>query len=108
MFQIIDTIQGKQEISMTYKEIIADISVKLNLPKGLVDKTYRAYWRAVREHIESLPLKEELTDEEFLKLQPNVNIPSIGKLYVTLERYRAMKMFNKKLIQKKNATHNKD
>lgn len=93
---------------MTYKEIIADISVKLNLPKGLVDKTYRAYWRAVREHIESLPLKEELTDEEFLKLQPNVNIPSIGKLYVTLERYRAMKMFNKKLIQKKNATHNKD
>lgn len=108
MFQIVDTVQGKQEISMTYKEIIADISVKLNLPKGLVDKTYRAYWRAVREHIESLPLKEELTDEEFLKLQPNVNIPSIGKLYVTLERYRAMKMFNKKLIQKKNATHNKD
>lgn len=108
MFQIVDTVQGKQEISMTYKEIIADISVRLNLPKGLVDKTYRAYWRAVREHIESLPLKEELTDEEFLKLQPNVNIPSIGKLYVTLERYRAMKMFNKKLIQKKNATHNKD
>lgn len=108
MFQIVDTVQGKQEISMTYKEIIADISVKLNLPKGLVDKTYRAYWRAVREHIGSLPLKEELTDEEFLKLQPNVNIPSIGKLYVTLERYRAMKMFNKKLIQKKNATHNKD
>lgn len=93
---------------MTYKEIIADISVRLNLPKGLVDRTYRAYWRAVREHIQSLPLKEDLTDEEFLKLQPNVNIPSIGKLYVTLERYRAMKMFNKKLIQKKNATHNED
>lgn len=93
---------------MTYKEIIADISVKLNLPKGLVDKTYRAYWRAVREHIQSLPLKEDLSDEEFLRLQPNVNIPSIGKLYVTPERYRAMKSLNKKLIQKKNVTHNKD
>lgn len=93
---------------MTYKEIIAEISVRLNLPKGLVDKTYRAYWRAVREHIESLPLKEDLTDEEFLKLQPNVNIPSIGKLYVTLERYKAMKAVNRKLKQKKNATHNED
>ena len=93
---------------MTYKEIIAEISVRLNLPKGLVDKTYRAYWRAVREHIESLPLKEELTDEEFLKLQPNVNIPSIGKLYVTLDRYKAMKAVNRKLKQKKNVTHNED
>lgn len=93
---------------MTYKEIIVEISVRLNLPKGLVDKTYRAYWRAVREHIESLPLKEDLTDEEFLKLQPNVNIPSIGKLYVTLERYKAMKAVNRKLKQKKNATHNED
>lgn len=93
---------------MTYKEIVAEISVRLNLPKGLVDKTYRAYWKAVREHIESLPLKEELTDEEFLKLQPNVNIPSIGKLYVTLERYKAMKAVNRKLKQKKNVTHNED
>lgn len=93
---------------MTYKEIIAEISVRLNLPKGLVDKTYKAYWRAVREHIESLPLKEELTDEEFLKLQPNVNIPSIGKLYVTLDRYKAMKAVNRKLKQKKNVTHNED
>lgn len=93
---------------MTYKEIVAEISVRLNLPKGLVDKTYKAYWRAVREHIESLPLKEELTDEEFLKLQPNVNIPSIGKLYVTLDRYKAMKAVNRKLKQKKNVTHNED
>lgn len=93
---------------MTYEEIVTEMSVRLNLPKGLVDKTYRAYWRAVREHIESLPLKEDLTDEEFLKLQPNVNIPSIGKLYVTLDRYRAMKIMNERLNQKKDVTYNKD
>jgi hypothetical protein len=41
-------------------------------------------------------LKEDLSDEEFLKLRPNVNIPSIGKFYVTLERYRKVKArFNK-------------
>ena len=108
MLPIIDIIQGNQEVSMTYEEIITETSVRLNLPKGLVDKTYRAYWRAVREHIEALPLKEDLTDEEFLKLQPNVNIPSIGKLYVTPDRYRAMKIINERLNQKKDVTHNED
>lgn len=76
---------------MTYDEIIQKVSEELDLPKKFVDKIYRAFWRAVREHIESLPLKEDLTDEQFMELQPNVNIPSIGKLYVTLDRYRRLK-----------------
>ena len=96
---------------MTYDEIIAEVSGKLGLPKGFVDKTYRAYWKAVREHIESLPLKEDLTDEEFNKLQPNVNIPSIGKLNVTLERYKkvrdkVIKNINKK--EKEDVAYYKD
>lgn len=76
---------------MTYKEMVAVVSAKTGLPMQVVDKAYRAYWKAVREHITSLPLKEDLTDEEFSKLRPNVNIPSLGKLYVTLDRYRRMK-----------------
>ena len=35
--------------------------------------------------------EEELSDEEFLKQKPNINIPSIGKLYVTLDKYQRMK-----------------
>lgn len=96
---------------MTYEEIVAAASVKLGLPKGFVDKTYKAYWRAVREHIAALPLKEDLTDEEFLKLRPNVNIPSIGKLYVTLDRYKRMKKsteYYKLRMQERNATHKED
>ena len=92
---------------MTYQEIISKVAAELQLPGKLVDKTYRAYWRSVREHISALPLKEDLTEEEFSKLQPNVNIPSIGKLNVTFDRYRKMKkMYNIKqqIIQKKNAT----
>ena len=76
---------------MTYDEIIGVVAADLGLPRKIVDRTYRAYWRVVREHIESLPLKQDLTDEEFLQLRPNVNIPSIGKLYVTLEHYRGVK-----------------
>ena len=79
---------------MTYAEIINAVSVTTGLPKKLVDRTYKAFWKAVREHITSLPLKEDLTDEEFGKLRANVNIPSIGKLCVTLQRYRKMKNYN--------------
>lgn len=96
---------------MTYDEIISKVAEELSLPVRLVDRTYRAYWRSIREHITSLPLKEDLTDEEFLKLQPNVNIPSIGKLYVTLDRYKRMKKMQEiknQLKQESDVTHNRD
>jgi len=76
---------------MEYEAIISKVSEELGIPKTRVDKIYKSYWRAVREHIISLPLKDDLTDDEFLKLQPNVNIPSLGKLYVTLDRYKHLK-----------------
>ena len=76
---------------MTYDEIIAEVAASTGLGKTITNKIYRAYWKAVRQHITSLPLKEDLTEEEFLKLQPNVNIPSIGKLYVSLKRYQRVK-----------------
>ena len=94
---------------MTYKEIIAEVAKELNLSETFVNKVYRAYWKAVRNHITSLPLKEDLTDEEFSKLQPNVNIPSIGKLYVTSDRYRRVKKHHEiyqQLKNKNNAAHN--
>ena len=93
---------------MSYDEIIEKVSIENNLPKKLVDKTYRAYWRAIREHITALPLKEDLTDEEFLKLQPNVNIASIGKLNVTLDRYKRMKKMQKIRKELRDAAHKKD
>jgi len=74
--------------NFVYENAVSKIAGELSLPKSFVDKVYRSYWKAVKEHITALPLKDDLTDEEFGKLQPNVNIPSIGKLYITSERYR--------------------
>lgn len=82
---------------MTYEEIVTRVAESTGLNEKLVDKTYRAFWRAVKEHIKALPLKEDLTEEEFLVLKPNVNIPSIGKLYVTPERYKRVKQVHQKL-----------
>lgn len=96
---------------MEYHDIIAKVAGNLSLPTALVDRAYRSYWRAVREHIAALPLKDDLTDEEFLELQPNVNIPSIGKLYVTLDRYRGVKkrfQILSNLKNRNNATHKED
>lgn len=93
---------------MTYKEIIKRVSAETGLSETLIDRTYKSYWKVIREHITSLPLKKDLTDEEFLKLKTSVNIPSIGKLSVTLDKYKKMKALFKKLNAIKNATHNED
>lgn len=83
---------------MIYDDAVAQVAESLGLSKSYVDKVYKAYWRVIKEHISALPLKEDLTDEEFNKLQPNVNIPSIGKLYVTLENYKKIKYKYKETI----------
>jgi hypothetical protein len=90
------------------EEIITQVSNETGIPRRIVDRTYRAYWRAIREYITSLPLKEELTDEEFLKLKPNVNIPSLGKLNVTLKRYKRVKSTYNKIKEIKNLKDKED
>ena len=47
-----------------YEEACATAAKKLGLPEVLVRRTYQAHWKAIREHIINLPLKEDLTDEE--------------------------------------------
>lgn len=71
---------------MSYPEIVGKVSKELNLPKEVVDKTYKAYWLFIKNHIQSLPLKENLNEEDFAKLKTNFNIPSLGKLCVTWNR----------------------
>lgn len=96
---------------MSYEDIISRVADTNGYSKRLVDKVYKAYWKAVREHITSLPLWNDLSDEEFMELQPNVNIPSIGKLYVTLDRYqKVMKRhkLNQESKNKRYVTHQED
>lgn len=76
---------------MTYEEIINTVAKELNLPVDLVKNTYKAYWQFIRDTIEALPLKEDISEEEFSKLQTNFNIPSLGKLSCTRDRYLGVK-----------------
>lgn len=76
---------------MIYKEKAEEVSKKLDLPLEVVEAAYESFWLFIRESIKELPLKEDLTEEEFKELQPNFNIPSLGKLNCTYDRYTRIK-----------------
>ena len=76
---------------MTLNEVIAKVSTELNLPEDLVRKTYSEYWSYIRNTIEDLPLKNNLTQTNFSELRTNINVPSLGKINCTYERYIGMK-----------------
>lgn len=65
---------------MNYKEIIQEVSINLNLPYEVVDKAYTSYWEFVRKMIHVLPLKKDLSEQEFNQLRTSFNVPSLGKL----------------------------
>ena len=76
---------------MKYTKVLDQVSNKLNLPKDFVDKVYKSYWLSIKEHIQSLPLKDIKDETVFNNLKININIPSIGKLYTTQERIQNIK-----------------
>lgn len=72
---------------MTYQEAVQQVAIELGLPYEVVKRAYESHWEFIRKSIQSLPLKEDLSEEEFKKLKTNFNIPSLGKLSCTYERY---------------------
>ena len=89
---------------MKYSDIISKVSKELNVPRELVENTYKAYWNFIRVTIEELPLKTELSHEKYRNLRTSINIPSLGKLNCIYNRYIGIRnKFNiiNKIRQKK-------
>lgn len=83
------------------KDVIAKAATQLNLPPKYVWEIYKGYWSYIRQYISSMPLKDIETEEEFSKLRPNINIPSIGKFHLDWERL-TNKRENERNKNKKN------
>ena len=73
------------------EKIYKEVALKLGLNESDVKEAYQLYWNFFRKSIEALPLKEDLTKEEFSKLKTSFNIPYLGKFSCTYDRYLRMK-----------------
>ena len=76
---------------MNYSDIIDKVSQELGIPFEVVNVAYKSYWKFIKQTIQSLPLKDNLNEEEFAKLRTNFNIPSLGKLTCTFDRMMGVK-----------------
>lgn len=85
------------------KEIILDVSRNLDISPDVVEKVYKAYWSFIKETIQALPLKDNLSEEEFSTLKTNFNVPSLGKLACTLDKYNRVKKRFKLIKNFRNA-----
>ena len=94
---------------MTALELaISGTSCKLGIPSELVGKVYKAYWLAIKQMVQALPLKEELEQKDFSQLRTSINVPSLGKLYSNYDRVQGVKRRFKYLQQIKNNDQNKE
>ena len=76
---------------MNYPDIIGKVSQEMDIPLEVVDTAYKSYWKFIKQTIQSLPLKDDISEEEFAKLRTNFNIPSLGKLTCIFYRMLSVK-----------------
>lgn len=74
-----------------FSDIFQQVSDEMDIPVEVVEEAYKSYWKFIKKTIQELPLKEDLTEEEFANLKTNFNIVSLGKLHCTYDRYVNMK-----------------
>jgi hypothetical protein len=67
------------------EEIAKKLASELGLSVEAVINAYKAYWAFIREKIKELPLKKNLSEEDFNYLKTNFNLPSMGKLNCTYD-----------------------
>lgn len=91
---------------MTQEEIYRAVSLETGIPEKVVKEAYRMFWRFIRETISALPLKDDLTEEQFKELRTCFNIPSLGKLVCTYDRYIGMKKRHQYLLGLKKRKSN--
>ena len=93
---------------MIYSEAIKQVSIELGLPPQVVKEAYESFWTFIRNNIKALPLKEDLSKEEFDKLRANFNVPSLGKLSCTYDRFIGIRKRLKYLNKLKDDYNNKE
>lgn len=89
-------------------DIVKQLSEELGVSERAIKEAYKGFFEFIRERVTSLPLKENLTEEEFNQLKTNFNIPSLGKLHCTYDRYLAVNSQSKYIKKLKEEYEDKE
>lgn len=87
---------------MRYQELLEQVSDELKIPIEVVKEAYLSYWKFIKSKIAELPLDEELSEDQFKELRTNFNVPSIGKLTCTYDRFLRVKQKQQYKKEKNN------
>ena len=80
------------------ENIINDVSKKLDIPYDVCCRIYMSMWHFIEDKVKEHHYKD-MTLEEFTQIRPNFNLPSLGKLCVTQDRFKGvMKSFEMKRL----------
>lgn len=88
--------------------IYKEVAEEHGLSPEIVEKIYVSFWEFIRNKIEVLPLKQDISECEYDSLKTSFNIPHLGKLYCTYkEQYKKVNI-HKKIKDKNNDKDKKD
>jgi phage/plasmid-associated DNA primase len=69
------------------KQKIKELSDKYGIDEEEIEKIIESQYRFIKNTIEKIDFKNDLSEEEFNKIKKNFNIPCIGKIYTNYYQY---------------------
>lgn len=76
---------------MKATDVCKQVAEELNIPEEVVKAAFNSSWEFIKKKISEIPLKTEMTEEEFSNYKTNFNLPSLGKFYCNYKRYRTIR-----------------
>lgn len=76
---------------MKATDVCKIVAKELNIPEEVVRAAYVSSWEFIKNTIREIPLKTDMTEEEFSKYKTNFNLPSLGKFYCNYKRYKSIR-----------------
>lgn len=90
---------------------IKKVSEELGIPEEVCHRAYMYAWKFIYEHAETPVLSIDTPIEEFKQARMNFNMPSLGKLYITEDKFNKVNrkfLYAQELRKKKHAEDKKD
>lgn len=76
------------KVNNYYDKIFKEVSEETGIPYNQVRLAYKYFWKFIKNTFISFPLKNNLTKEEFEKLRCSFNVPYLGKIGCSWDRYK--------------------